>query len=207
MRTGTFTTDVIRCQLWSEHWWMWKRRSSEEEVSVSQTYLVSHHFLPFHCIDASLCCLFHSNLPLLSWCVSIGWDEKHQIKGYFLSGQCVCVFVHVLRCLWHCRHFGRLCLITVDTEGNKSCLSWSQVLHNSCGKCQQSKQSGQRDLLHCCSAVTQLSSTRYACCGKPFIFTIMCDLAADGWYRANCRSKTHREGNVYGKTWIVGSPP
>lgn len=132
------------------------------------------------------------------------WETSD--KGLFPLWS-VCVCVHVLRCLWHCRHFGRLCLITMDTEGNKSCLSWSQVLHNSCRKCQQSKQSGQQDLLHCCSAVTQLSSTRYACCGKPFIFTIMCDLAADGWYRANCGSKTRKEGNVYGKTWIVGSPP
>lgn len=75
------------------------------------------------------------------------------------------------------RHSGSF--ITKDAEGNKSCL-WSRVLHISCWKCQQSKQSGQQDLPHCCPAVTQLFSTPSACCGKPFIFTAAADLAADG---------------------------
>ncbi len=139
----------------------------------------------------SLCCLFHSEPPLLSWHFSAGWDQKHPMKFYFLSSTCrgslqsVCV-CEVLRRLWRCRRSERLYLITEDTEGNKSCLSRSRALHISCWKCPQNKHSGQQDLPHCCSAVTQLLSTPFARCGKPFIFTIMSDLGADGRCRASC---------------------
>lgn len=91
-----------------------------------------------------------------------------------------------LRSLRRCSSSDRLYLITEDAKGNKSCQSWSQTLHISCSKCPQSKHSGQQDLPLCCSAVTQLSSTPFACCGNPFIFTIMSDLGADGRHRASC---------------------
>lgn len=116
-------------------------------------------------------------------------EEKYPLKVYFCfsiyrgSLQSVC---EVLRSLWRCSRSERLYLITEDTEGNKSCLSWSRALHISCWKCLKCKHSGQRDLPHCCSAVTQLSSTPFPCCGNPFIFTITSDLGADGRWRTSC---------------------
>lgn len=97
-----------------------------------------------------------------------------------------CCLWEVLRSSWRCSRSERPYLITEDTEGNKSCLSWSRALHISRWKCLKSKHSGQQDLPHCCSAVTQLSSTAFACCGNPFIFTITSDLGADGRHRASC---------------------
>lgn len=145
--------EVIARQLQPGHRWMGRRRRPRP-LRVRSSWL------------SPLCCRRQSDLPS-SWETSEGglfplWLVHVNFRDVYDAGP------------------GSGGFITKDAEGNKSCLSWSRVLHISCWKCQQSKQSGQQDLPRCCSAVIQLFSTPSACCGKPFIFTAVADLAADG---------------------------
>lgn len=176
-----FATDVVGCQLWSDHWRMlirpgWTIRGVFTWVTISWfVFSFTSHF-----VVCFLQSLFAPLAPfnLFIFCYQ---DDKLSFISFPLS---VCVrsikMPMTLQALWK-----TVLNITEDTESNKSCVSCSRALHISCWKRPQSKHSGQQDLPHCCSAVTQPLSTPFACCGKPFIFTITSDLGADDRHRAS----------------------